>query len=75
MTNQIGWHGSAIYQIKVKGLFGSHLSDWFEEMAIVFEGAFTTITGKVLDQAVLRGLLFKVRDLGLSLISIKRIKS
>ncbi|MDY6793454.1 MAG: hypothetical protein SWH54_19500 [Thermodesulfobacteriota bacterium] len=68
------WHGPADYQIKVKGNLGSQWSDWFEGMTIESEGAFTNITGKVLDQPALHGLLVRVRDLGLPLISVKRVE-
>ena len=75
MTNQIRWHGPAIYQIKVKGLLASHLSDRFEGMVVESEEGMTTITGKVLDQSALHGLLIRVRDLGLPLICVKRLES
>jgi len=69
------WHGPADYQIKVKGRLESQWSDWFESMIIESVGSLTTITGKVLDQSALHGLLVKVRDLNLPLISVKRIES
>ena len=75
MTKQQHWHGPAYYQIKVKGRLGSQWSDWFEGMTITSAEGVTTITGKVADQAVLHGLLIRVRDLGLPLISVKRVKS
>lgn len=68
------WHGPARYQIKVKGRLSSQWSDWFEGNTIEFEGGVTTITGEVADQAALHGLLIKVRDLSLTLISVKRVK-
>lgn len=64
------WHGPTRYQIKVKGSLGSQWSDWFEGMSIASEEGVTTITGEVADQAVLHGLLIKIRDLNLRLISI-----
>jgi hypothetical protein len=73
MTKQQLWHGSAEYQIKVKGRLGTQWSNWFENMAIKTEESMTTITGKVADQAALHGLLVRVRDLGLPLISVKRV--
>jgi 2-polyprenyl-3-methyl-5-hydroxy-6-metoxy-1,4-benzoquinol methylase len=74
MTKQQHWHGPAHYQIKVKGCLGSQWSDWFEGIAIESEGGKTTIKGEVADQAVLHGLLIRIRDLGLPLISVKRIE-
>ena len=75
MEKQKVWHGPADYQIKVKGQLGSQWSDWFEGMTFQYEGAITTMTGKVMDQSALHGLLVKVRDLNLLLISVKRIES
>lgn len=74
MTKPQGWYGSAHYQIKLKGRLGSQWSDWFNGMTITSEEGVTTISGKVADQAALHGLLIKVRDLGLNLISVNRIE-
>ena len=74
MAKKEGWHGPARYQIKVIGNLGSQWSDWFSGMTIEFEGTVTTITGKVLDQPALHGLLVRIRDLGLPLISVKRVE-
>ena len=74
MTKQQTWHGQAHYQIKVKGSLRSQWSDWFEGMTIASEGSMTTISGKVVDQAALHGLLIRVRDLGLTLISVNRVE-
>ena len=74
MKKQYLWHGPAHYQIKVKGRLGSQWCDWFEDMTITSEEGVTTITGKVADQAALHGLLIRVRDLGLPLISVKRVE-
>lgn len=68
------WHGPARYRIKVKGLLGKQWSNWFEGMMIESECSGTTITGDVPDQSALHGLIVKIRDLGLPLISIKRIQ-
>ena len=75
MPNSKGWHGPADYQIIVKGQLGSRWSDWFEGMTIEAEGAVTIIKGNVLDQSALHGLLVRIRDLGLPLISVKRVES
>ena len=69
------WYGPAVYQIKVKGKLGNQWSDWFEGLTFEYEQSVTTMTGKVLDQSALHGLLVRVRDLGLPLISVKRIES
>jgi hypothetical protein len=75
MAKHNAWHGPADYQIKVKGRLGSQWSDWFGGMAVESEGAVTTLTGRVSDQSALHGLLIRVRDLGLPLISVKRGES
>jgi len=64
-----------IYQIRIKGHLGSQWSDWFEGLTITLEeNGDTLLTGPVVDQAALYGLLRKVRDLGLPLLSVKRLK-
>ena len=65
-----------IYQIRVKGHLGPQWTDWFEGLAITLEyNGETLLTGPVVDQAALHGLLRKVRDLGMPLISAIRVKS
>jgi hypothetical protein len=60
-----------IYQIRLKGYLGPQWMDWFDGLAITHtaEGD-TLLTGPVADQAALHGVLKKVRDLGLPLISV-----
>lgn len=62
------------YQIKIKGRLDPSWSVWFEDMALRFEKGETVISGAVEDQAALHGLLAKVRDLGLTLIDVRRIE-
>jgi hypothetical protein len=65
-----------IYQIRIKGHLDDRRSDWFEGMAIRREeGGDTLLTGPVVDDAALHGLLKRVRDLGMPLISVNRIDS
>ncbi len=64
-----------IYQIRVKGHLGRHWSDWFEGLAITLEdNGETLLTGPVIDQAALHGLLNKVRDSGMPLLSVIRVE-
>jgi hypothetical protein len=63
-----------IYQIRVKGVLDDRWSDWFDGLTICPQAnGDTLITGPVRDQAALHGLLARVRDLGLPLLSAKRI--
>lgn len=75
MEKNNSWHGPASYQIKVKGHLGSHWSDWFEDMTVDATGSVTVIIGKGLDQSALHGLLVRIQDLNLPLISVERIES
>jgi hypothetical protein len=63
-----------IYQIRIKGHLGGEWTDWFEGLTMTLEASGETLlTGPVVDQAVLYGLLRKVRDLGMTLISVNTI--
>ena len=58
-------------EIRVKGQIDTHWSDWFEEFKITHTDQDETIlTGDIADQSALYGLIAKLRDLGLSLISV-----
>jgi hypothetical protein len=64
-----------VYQIRVKGHLGSQWTDWFAGLSIALEAnGDTLLTGPVTDQAALYGLLRKVRDLGLPLLSLMRLE-
>jgi len=64
---------SNLYEFRVKGHLDRRWSEWFDGLAIVhLEGGETLLSGPVADQAALHGLLIKVRDLGLVLISVNR---
>ena len=63
-----------VYQIRVKGHLGPRWAEWFGGMTITLEEGDTLLTGPVVDQAALHGLLRKVRDLGMPLISAVRVK-
>ena len=64
-----------IYQIRIKGHLGQQWTDWFEGLTITpEEEGETLLTGPVIDQAALHGLLKKVRDLGLPLLSVNRVE-
>jgi hypothetical protein len=63
-----------VYQIRLKGHLGRQWTEWFEGLTITLEeNGDTLLTGPVADQAALHGLLRKVRDLGLPLLSVMRV--
>ena len=64
-----------IYQIRVKSHLGSEWTDWFGGLTITLkENGDTLLTGPVIDQAALHGLLKKVRDLGMLLVSVNPVQ-
>jgi hypothetical protein len=66
--------GAAHYRIWVSGYLSKDWSEWFDGMAIVHDaGGNTLLEGSVVDQAALFGLLLKLRDLGLTLLSVIRV--
>jgi len=62
------------YQIRLTGQLGSRWADWFEGLTITLDGGDTLITGSVVDQAALHGLLKRVRDLGMPLVSVNPVE-
>ena len=63
------------YEIRVQGHLGLQWTDWFGGLTITMEdNGDTRLTGPVVDQAALHGLLKKVRDLGMPLISVNRVE-
>ena len=64
-----------VYQIRIKGHLDPRWSEWFGGLTITLEEAGNTLlTGSVVDQAALHGLLRKVRDLGMPLISVTSVE-
>ena len=60
-----------MYEIRVEGLLGDSWKNWFQGLTIRhLEGSQTLLTG-MLDQAMLRGILTKISDLGLNLVSVR----
>jgi len=64
-----------VYQIRIKGHLGRDWTDWFEGLSITLEdNGETLLTGPVIDQAALHGLLKKVRDVGMPLLSVIEVQ-
>jgi len=62
------------YEIRVQGRLGPEWSAWFDGLAISQQpGGETTLAGAVADQAALHGILIKIRNLGLPLLSVRRV--
>ena len=63
------------YEIRVKGHLNARWADWFDGLTLTQESDGTTVlSGSLMDQAALHGLLGKVRDLGLQLIAVRQRK-
>ena len=74
MAEVIDSNRPTIYQIKIKSHLSSDWTDWFEGLTITpEEDGDTLLTGPVIDQAALYGLIKKVRDLGMTLISLNPV--
>ena len=67
--------GRGVYEIRVQGKLDLKWSDWFDGFAIIpVDGDQTMLIGTVADQAALHGMLHKIRDLGLPLLSIQQLQ-
>lgn len=68
-------HQPGLYEIRIKGQLDDRWANWFGGLTITLEeNGDTLLTGPVADQAALYGLLRKVRDLGLPLLSVNRLE-
>lgn len=77
VNEPLGFDQAARYQIKVQGRLDEKWSDWFGGMTVMVQSEsndapITTLTGAVADQSALRGILDKIWDLNLTLISVTR---
>ena len=80
MSEQSKLHSTSpeapVYEIRVRGHLSNQWVNWFDGMTITLEdNGNTLLIGKIADQAELYGILRRVRDLGLSLISVNRIET
>ncbi len=63
-----------VYEIRVQGRLDQRWSTWFDGLMISYEGEdITVLRGPLVDEAALHGLLIKVRDLALPLLSVSRV--
>ena len=64
-----------IYQIRIKGHLAQQWTDWFDGLTVTLEEeGCTLLAGPVIDQAALHGVLKKIRDLGMPLLSLNSIE-
>jgi hypothetical protein len=74
-NNRTALGKTMIYQIRIKGRLSDQWSEWFQGLSIMpADDSDTFLIGPVADQAALFGLLRKVRDLGMPLLSVNRIE-
>jgi hypothetical protein len=67
-------HTKSTYRIRVKGIPGKQWSSWFDEFDLIRQAnGETLMVGPITDQAALHGLLARIRNLGLPLISVENI--
>ncbi|HET8852768.1 MAG TPA: hypothetical protein VFN02_09595 [Ktedonobacteraceae bacterium] len=65
-----------MYEIRVQGHLDQHWSEWFDGLAITYDGdGNTVLSGPLVDEAALHGVLIKVRDLALPLLEVRRKKT
>lgn len=76
MNGLKGAERQTIYQIKVKGRLDKRWSEWFSDMTIEIESdnpPITTLTGMVVDQAALRGIISKLWDLDMTVVAVNSV--
>ena len=76
MTDQIRRPARVAYRLRVAGHLDQHWSAWFGGLVLARDSDGTsTLSGVVVDQAALHGLLAKIRDLGVTLLSVEIIEA
>ena len=75
MSDKLDPNQPTIYQIRIRGHLGQQWTDWFPGLTITLEeNGDTHLTGPVVDQPALHGLLKRVRDLGMPLLAVNRLE-
>ncbi|MDD2523191.1 MAG: hypothetical protein PHW11_10305 [Anaerolineaceae bacterium] len=72
MTNKEACESPSFYQIQVRGIFDESWSDWLDGFRVTQQGDQTLLEGQTMDQAALLGVLSKINDLGLAILSVIR---
>jgi hypothetical protein len=62
------------YQIRLRGILDPSWSDWFDNFTITTQGEETLMEGQVADQAALHGILSKINDLGLAIVTVTQVE-
>ena len=76
MSNGREFDRPGVYQVRIRGTLDERWSDWFEGLTVLPQAENETLlTGPVADQIALHGLLAKIRDLGLTLLSVIRVEA
>ena len=80
VEQRVGLKQSTTYQIKVEGRLDENWSDWFGGLTITIEQddkhlAVTTLTGPIIDQTALHGILARIRNLGLPLLLVECMRN
>ena len=75
MTNGREYDKQAVYEIVVKGVLDSRWSRWFADLQIIPQpDGNSLLTGPIADQSALYGMISRLRDLGLVLVSVHRVR-
>ena len=75
MTNGREYDKQAVYEIVVKGVLDSRWSRWFADLQIIPQpDGNSLLTGPIADQSALYGVISRLRDLGLVLVSVHRVR-
>ena len=73
-AREVGQHDLELHEIRVQGHLDQRWTDWLEGMTVTHESdGTTTLTGPLVDQAALHGVLNRIRDLALPIVSVLRI--
>jgi len=75
MADDQGCKGPAVYRIRVRGIVSGRWSAWFGGLEVTpQENGETVLRGRIVDQAALHGILIKIRDMHLPLLTVERVK-